>query len=215
MEVFFIVLIWLLNFAISWWNAYACGKAWAETKAVGGWRRFMVWMGAIMSASGFTWCYLILEAFGAYSANMIDTYWLGITLQLGYVIIIPGVLFAGLMITIDSWARAYRRGGVLNYGLAGYNTYAQVHNTYHAANNFGSALSSIGDAFSGKGRSRSSSSDSKGGGAAALLVLLLAAIAVILGIGTTWLIINRSAATEPLDSFDEMENRRKRFLEGN
>ncbi len=64
MPVLFI-FIWLLNFAISAWNAYAVGRAWVETKVAGGWPRFMAWMGAIMSASGFSWCYLFLLVLGA------------------------------------------------------------------------------------------------------------------------------------------------------
>jgi len=42
---------------------------WVETKEMGGWSRFMTWMGAIMSASGFTWCYLVILLFGGYYAQ--------------------------------------------------------------------------------------------------------------------------------------------------
>ena len=51
---FTIGFLWILNFGISWWNAYAVGVTWVETKNMGGYQRFMAWMGAIMSASGFT-----------------------------------------------------------------------------------------------------------------------------------------------------------------
>src|SRR5690349_6837454 len=59
-------LVWVLNFAISVWNAYAVGKVWVEAKVAGGWYRFMCWMGAIMSACGFTWCYLSFLALSAH-----------------------------------------------------------------------------------------------------------------------------------------------------
>ena len=49
----FVILIWLLNFGISIWNAYAVGLAWVETKHSGGWPRVTAWAG-IMSASGFS-----------------------------------------------------------------------------------------------------------------------------------------------------------------
>lgn len=210
MEFLLIALVWVLNFAISWWNAYACGKAWVESKAVGGWHRFMVWMGASMSAAGFTWCYLIFEALTAYHFNFIDAYWMGITLQLGYLIIIPVVLFAGYAITLDSWARAIRNGGILNYGSAAWNTYASYHNTYHAISGVGKAFGNVMEAFSGGGKSRSSSSDSKGKGEALMLlvVVLLVAMAAILGVLTTTLIIKRTAASEPMLSREEMERRR-------
>jgi hypothetical protein len=52
--------------------------------------------------------------------------------NLGYLLLIPGILLSGLVITLDSWARAFRQGGFLNYGAAVYNTDAQIHNAYHA-----------------------------------------------------------------------------------
>lgn len=53
-------LIWLLIFVISWFNAWAVGKSWYETKHAGGFGHLVNWCGLIMSAAGFTWCYLIL-----------------------------------------------------------------------------------------------------------------------------------------------------------
>lgn len=210
MEFLLIAFVWVLNFAISWWNAYVCGKCWVESKAVGGWHRFMVWMGAIMSACGFTWCYLIFESLTAYHFQFIDAYWMTISLELGYIILIPVILFAGYAITLDSWARAFRRGGVLNYGVAAYNSWATYHNTYNAITTFGKAFGDVVDAFGGgsKGRSRSSS-DSKNAGQAlmALVVIFLVLLAAILGILTTTLIIKRTAASEPLPSLDELKRR--------
>lgn len=211
MELLLIGFIWVLNFAISWWNAYACGKCWVESKAAGGWIRFMVWMGAIMSAAGFTWCYLIFEALTAYHFGFIDAFYMGITLQLGYIILVPVILFAGYAITLDSWARAFRQGGVLNYGVAAYNTYATYHNTASAISNFGEAFGNVVEAFSGKGKSRSSSSsDSKGAGQLVMLliVVFLVVLSIILGILTTTLIIKKTSATDDLLPLDELERRR-------
>ena len=59
-------LVWAINFGISVWNAYAVGKVWVEARHAGGWRRFMCWMGAVMSASGFSWCYLSFLALSAH-----------------------------------------------------------------------------------------------------------------------------------------------------
>src|SRR5436190_10077115 len=97
-----IILVWLLNFGISIWNAYAVGKAWVETKHAGGWPRIIAWSGAIMSASGFSWCYLIILAAAAHGLEWIGWDHFVLALQLGYILIIPGVLASGLMITLDS-----------------------------------------------------------------------------------------------------------------
>ncbi|MBX9690435.1 MAG: hypothetical protein K2X27_27215 [Candidatus Obscuribacterales bacterium] len=210
MNLLLIAAIWLLNFAISWWNAYACGKAWAETKAAGGWNRFMCWMGAIMSASGFTWCYLIVLMVGAVQFQIIPEKWGLVGLEIGYVIIIPGVLFSGLMITVDSWATAYRQGGVLNYGVAAYNTYAQIHNTMSAVETMGQAIGDIVEKFSGGGKS---SSDDDDNGAAAVIVIVLVVFAVCAGVITTTAIISRTAGSEPLPSLEELRER-KRLSEG-
>ena len=187
-------LVWLLNFGISIWNAYAVGKAWTEAKAVGGWPRVMCWAGAVMSASGFTWCYLILLALGASRFEFISQEQLGVALNLGYILLIPGILLSGLVITLDSWARAFRQGGFLNYGVAIYNTYAQIHNTYSAITNFGTALGNVRSYFGG-GRSSSDDRDNTPGW---LVVVLLVAVALAAGILTTTFIIWKTAASTPL-----------------
>jgi len=196
MNIVLIVLMWLLNFGISIWNAYAVGKSWAEAKAVGGWQRIMCWSGAVMSASGFSWCYLILlGAIGAHF-EFIDEAQLAVALNLGYILLIPGILLSGLMIALDSWARAFRQGGFLNYGAAIYNTYAQIHNTYSAITSFGEAFSNVRDFFGGTGGSRSR--DDKDDGRAIFMVVLLVIAALAAGILSTMFIIRKVAATTPL-----------------
>src|SRR5688572_11828051 len=108
MHAALIIVIWFLNFGISVWNAYAAGLCWVETKHAGGWPRAMAWAGATQSAAGFSWCYLIALGFAAYGLDWIGLGDLKFALDLGYVLLIPGVLLSGLMIMLDSWARAYR-----------------------------------------------------------------------------------------------------------
>jgi hypothetical protein len=184
-------LVWVLNFGISIWNAYAVGKVWVDARHEGGWHRFMCWMGAIMSATGFTWCYLSFLVLTAHYFQWITEDQAKVALELGYVLLVPFVLFAGYAITLDSWAQAYRRGGLLNYGVAAWNTYASIHNTYSAWRNMGGAFTSLGNFFRGRGsRDRDSSP--------VIVVLLLVALALFGGILTTAAIIRRVAATDPL-----------------
>ncbi len=185
-------LVWVLNFAISVWNAYAVGKVWVEARHEGGWHRFMCWMGAVMSASGFTWCYLSFLALTAHYFRWISEEQAMACLQLGYVILIPFILFAGYAVTLDSWVQAYRRGGFLNYGAAAWNTYATIHNTYSAYRNMGGAFASLGNFFRGRSRDRDGNPN------AVIVVLLLVALALLGGILTTAAIIRRVAATDPL-----------------
>jgi hypothetical protein len=92
MEYLVVALLWILNFGISWWNAHAAGRVWVEAKFAGGWQRFMTWMAALMSASGFTWCILI---FLALSGHVVDPKHFSdrvvtVSLELGYIVLIPG-----------------------------------------------------------------------------------------------------------------------------
>jgi hypothetical protein len=190
-----VFLLILLNVAISLWNAYATGKAWVEAKFAGGWPRFMTWMGAIMAASGLSWCILILLVLGFVSAGKLTPDWGDVALDLGYVILIPAIIFSGLMITVDSWARAYRTRKVLDLGIAGYNTFAQVYNTYHAIHGIGPALGHVFKAFLGGGGKKSGS----------LLVILLVIFALGAGIITTAAIIHHVAAGTPLPSYEEAQ----------
>jgi len=203
MEYLLLALVWILNLAISFWNAYACGKAWAEAKFHGCWPRLMTWMGAIMAASGFSWCFLILLALGARALDWITEQQLVASLQLGYILIIPGVLFSGLMITVDSWATAFRTRRIGNFGIAAYNTFAQVHNTYSAIRDFGAAFRGVAGFFDSSGKS------DKDSGKAILVVILIVVIALLGGILLTALIIRRVAGNQPLPSWEEVQRNRE------
>ena len=183
----------MLNFGISVWNAYAVGKVWVEAAHAGGWRRFMCWMGAVMSACGFTWCYLTFLVLTANYFEWITEDQTKACLNLGYILLIPFILFSGYANTLDSWGQAYRRGGFLNYGVAAWNTYASIHNTYSAFRNLGGAFTSLGDFFQNRRRSRDGDSPN-----AIIIVILLVALALLGGVLTTAVIIRRTAATEPL-----------------
>ena len=63
---------------------------------------------------------------------------------------ITAIVCSGMAIWLDSWKRAFREGGFLNYGVAMYNTYAQIHNTYAMIEGMGPAFKSIGDLFKGR-----------------------------------------------------------------
>jgi len=192
-----IVLVWLLNLGISVWNAYAVGKAWVETKHAGGWPRFMAWMGAVMSACGFSWCYLLVLTIVAREMAWLDDDHFRMALQLGYILIIPAVLISGLMIMLDSWARAYRMRTIGSIGSAAWNTYAQIHNTYHAIKDLDRAFASVMKTLEGSSES-SSPGDKKGGAAALILVFVLVIVAILSGILTTAVIINRFAGEDEI-----------------
>jgi hypothetical protein len=197
MEILLFVIILLLNFAISYWNAYAVGLAWVETKHAGGWPRFMAWMGAIMSASGFSWCYLIVLVVIGHGLKVISLEDVPVIFSIGYILLIPGILFSGLMIMVDSWARAYRTRTVRDIGIAAWNTYAEIHNVYHAIKDLDKAFGHVVDEV-GKDSGSGSGGNDKNKGAALVIVIAIVIVALLAGVLTTAVIIARSAGNDQL-----------------
>jgi hypothetical protein len=89
MNLLLLGLVWLLNFGISVWNAYAVGK-WRE----GDWPR-RAWRSlAVMPAAGFTWCYLVVIRLAASSFEG----QLAELLTVGLIVLILGSLLAAFFI---------------------------------------------------------------------------------------------------------------------
>ncbi len=184
------VILWLVNLGISIWNAYAVGKAWVESKNAGGFSQLVAWAGAIMSALGFTWCYLtLLSVLGAglgwWSSDVADG-----ALSLGYIIIVLGVLSSGAVIMLDSWASAYRKHSFANLGVAGYNTFAEAYNAYNAVSGLPAAFHEVVASLRGGDHDRSV------GPIGVIVGLVL--IVLFGGVMTTWMIIEHVAGSEPL-----------------
>jgi len=116
---------------------------------MGGIAHFMNWCGAIMSASGFTWCLLVLSS---KLITMIPKYGLpahyaNAIMALGYLIIIGPVIGTGIAITIQSWAYFWKERSFTNGAVAGWNTFADIYNIYEAARGIPEAFKIVGTLF--------------------------------------------------------------------
>jgi len=206
------LLILALNFAISWWNARACGRAWVESKAIGGAIRVIVWCGAIQSAIGFSSVFLFPLIFIANAAfpDYFTAEFVNGALGLWYITIIFPALGSGLAITIESWITAYREHSLANLGRAAWNTLAQAHNTIGAIRNLGPAFEAVGKMFAsalgGRGDAR---------GKAAVLGLLIAitvvTVALAAGAILTSALIHHYAGTVPLPPHDASDRSRPEY----
>jgi len=194
-----IILLWALNFTISWFNAWSVGKTWTETKATGGAPHFMSWMGAIMAAVGFTWCYTVVIGYGAVSipitdeetgvsAPLLTMEEAAVFFDLAYIIYIFPLIGTGMAIMTHSWGVFWRRRSLSSGVTAGWNTYAQLHNFYHAVEHTPEAVGRVGDFFSG-------AFSGDGDNAKGVLILVLVAVAVLGGVLTTYAIITKTAAS--------------------
>lgn len=187
-----IILLWLLNFAISWLNAWGCGKTWTESKHAGGIPHFLNWCGAIMSASGFTWCYLVIlggagtvipiEADDGTTAPLLSGASAQAFADLGYMLVVFPIIGTGLALTVHSWGVFWRQRNFASGATAGWNTFAQVYNTMSALEHIPQASGRLGDFFSGDSKDRGK-----------LLVVVLVAVAAIGGILTTRAILLSTA----------------------
>ena len=181
-----IALVWIINFGISIWNARVVGLMWAESIHYGGWTRIMAWMGAIMSAAGFTWCYSVIAGYIAYKIEYLTLEEVEVFFSLGYLLITPFVLTSGLLIWIDSLIQAWKRRDFVSGATAAWNTFAQIHNTYSAMKGIPTAFGKVEGFFGSK------SKDSK------VFIATLVIVVAILGILTTTAIVMKYAGSRKL-----------------
>lgn len=198
MNILILFGILLLNLGISYWNARIVGLAWVEAKYGGIWMRLLTWAGAIQSALGFTWSYLTILGLIAGALGYLTAEQLDVLFSLGYLVVVPGILMSGLVIWLDSLARAVRTRQFSDIAVGGYNTFAQAYNTYHAIRGVGPAFEKVLEFF----KSDSGDSDDDGKGAAGMLIILLVLIALLGGVITTWVLINHYAAQEDMPNPD-------------
>ena len=184
-------LLLIVNLGISWWNARVTGLDWVESKFIGGYVRFMCWMGWLMSALGFTWCYVMILAVLAHGSGYIDARQMEAAVSLGYLVVLPGILVSGLFIWTDSVVQAWHRRDLPSIGIATWNTFAEIHNVYSAVRGIGPALKSVGSLFSD-----ADEDEAKIG--VIIVVVLIVVAAVAAGFVTTELIRRHYAASRPL-----------------
>jgi hypothetical protein len=192
-----IYLILIFNFAVSWFNAWACGRTWNESKRTGGWPHFVTWCAAVMSACGFTWVYLFFLALVAGNIHhgngvpLLSAHRIQQMVELGYVVIILPMLGSGLGITLSSWQTFNRNRSLMTGGVAAYNTFAEAYNTIQAIRVLPGIFGDLGDLFK---RGKDEDDDTS-----ARLVLLLVAFALLSGVLTTTAIIRRTARVHALE----------------
>ena len=180
LEILLLALIWIINFAISGYNAVSVGVAWKNKEYISGWMNLVLWSAVVMSAAGFTWCYTIFIALIAGSLGYLTPEQVTGALYLGYIIVIFPILTSGLVIWVHSLIEAYKRRDALSIGVAGWNTFANVWNWYHAFRDIPKVLSGIGELFKGGGNSKD-----KG----AMIMVVLVIVAALMGVITTYSLV--------------------------
>lgn len=188
-----IFVILILDFAISWFNAWSVGRYWSESKQMGGAVRFNVVIGYIMSIVGFTWVYVCLLSYiiagigpSIFPKADIDYETLIVFMSnLGYIIIAPIVIATGFAATVQSWVNFWKNRTLANGAVMAWNTYAEIRNTVNFARYAPSAIGKIFKiAFGGRGK--------KGNAAVVILGIVLLILAFAGGYFTASAILKRS-----------------------
>ena len=143
----------------------------SEAKAIGGWTRVVNISALVMAACGWSWVILTLETIIVVIIGYLEPWEAEAMFNLGYLMIIVPLIGSGFSLWANSLVRAYKTRRVADYGVAGWNTFAQAHNIYSAARHAPGAIQSVVKAF---GKSKS--------GRKLLAIILLVIIA--LGGGT-------------------------------
>jgi len=179
-----------LNFAISWWNCYAVGGMWVESKAIGGWTRLVAWSAAAQSAIGFS--SVILFALGGigYATGHLPPRALSAGASLWYLLIILPVIGTGLVLTIHSWIIAYRERDLMSMGTAAWNTFAQAKNLYDAIDGVPQAFGQVMSFF------KTDEDDDAQSQLMALVVVIVAA-SLLGGVILTYALIRKYAGRLP------------------
>lgn len=157
--MFAIILLLVINFAISWSNAHYCGRYWSEAKYTGGYFQVHVVCGYIMAIAGFTMVYgCILFLMAPYILPLIPafknvdmTQLIELSSDMLYLLIVLAIIPTGFFIWFQSVKTFWEHKTLANGLTAGWNSYAQLSNTINACRNVPSAFSRVAEAlFGGK-----------------------------------------------------------------
>lgn len=202
-----IVIFWFINAAISALNAWVCGRTWNETKHVGGFAHFMNWCTAIMSACGFTWCYLVImfflgsafthEVSEGVSEPYVTQEMLRVMFDLGYLVIYFPIVGTGLAMTIEAWAHFLRKRTLGNGAVVAWDTFAMIYNISSGLRYIPEASGRVGDFFKGDHKDSHK-----------LIVVILVALALVGGILTTYWIVKATAKAMALRRAYEFDHLR-------
>ncbi|MDF0733612.1 hypothetical protein P0Y43_23265 [Pseudomonas entomophila] len=176
-----LILVGVLNVAISWWNCRAVGLIWDEARFVGGPMRMLAWAGAIEATLGFSSVLLMLVTLYFYATGQLPQEYLDAVGSLWYLLIIIPAIGSGVVITLHSLENAWRERNFGNIAVAAWNVFATAQRLERATHAMPAAFEKVSKLFQGK-------DDRK-----AALVVMIVLIAVTGGALITWKLIRHYA----------------------
>lgn len=198
MNAMWMIVICLINFGISWWNAYVVGRMWGDRLVMGGFMKLVLYSAALMSALGFSSVFIVVLTLGAAAllepeqGQLLVRY----TMSSWYVLAIFPWLASGIVITLHSWVELFRTRSWVNFATTSWNTFAMAKNIYDATQNVGPAIDTVTEML---GSLVSGDSDNKNA-AVARLAIALVLLSIVGGFLLTAMIIRSQAAKHRIPS---------------
>jgi hypothetical protein len=185
-----IVILLIVNFVISWFNASNVGRIWSEAKQIGGGTRVLAVAGYIMAIAGFTMVYSILIGYFIAYAGPASGYMTArdaadlaqLVSDMSYILVILPIIPAGIIITVNSLITFWKHKSLRTGGIAAWNTFASMSNVISASRNVPSAF----------GRIMSSVKNSRDNSGIVRLAIAIVLLAVLGGYFTASAIMKRA-----------------------
>lgn len=192
----------VLNLFICTINLVSIGRAWPELKAVGGFTLFTARCAYWQSVLGYTVFIFAGWVIGLNAAGWLAPSQINGACALAYLVLVPGLLFTGTVIWLQSVAQAFRSGSWIDGGVAAWNTYATVHNTLSAIDTFPKAFEQVGSLFGtmaslGGDSDSSSDSDNPAAGLIAIVVVAALGISLVGGWAMSHVVFSLAAGSAP------------------
>lgn len=176
-----------INLLVGILDMVFAGRAWVDAKQAGGFFRFLAWCVYIMSGLAFSSILLVAEIYGLILWGKVPEDMLTSIVYAWYLLVIVPVLGTGLVITLVSIQQAFRSRRLGDILIAGYNTYAMVHNTLSAIDTVPKAIRSLFKNLKGKDAGY------------LILFVVFTLLPLILGFGISWIGVQRIAGHEDLE----------------
>jgi hypothetical protein len=167
----------ILNYLLAWFSARLVARSWLDANAAGRWARLLCWVGAILAALGFTWCYLTLALAAAHYFGLVVATSVQLVAGIGGLVLTVLAFGMAALLAIYCHLRAARERIIRGGGPEQWHRY------------YGAALSGI---LRVTGRDREVHENDDPGTMIVLFALL--ATTAILGIVQTYLMIRSGVA---------------------
>jgi len=139
------VLILVVDFGFSIWNAYASGLNVETLRREGGgsWLRAVAYSGLGLAYSGASYVMLIVVGYVAFALGYVSSDVVDGVLGLDFLVFGILIIGFGLMVTIQSIIMASRRRNFGSIAVAVWNTFAEIWDIASYAEGFGEAVSLV------------------------------------------------------------------------